>query len=42
LQVRHVAIVSAKLACDEYPPLIAAAEARVWMARPEGFEPPTC
>ena len=26
-------------ACEEYLSLIASAEARVWMARPEGFEP---
>jgi len=42
LWVRGGEIVVAKLARDEYLPLIASAEARVWMARPEGFEPPTC
>ena len=41
LRLRDGEIVSAKLARDEYLPLIASAEARVWMARPEGFEPPT-
>ena len=41
IRVRDGVIVSAKLARDEYLPLIASAEARVWMARPEGFEPPT-
>ena len=42
VRVRDGVIVSARLARDEYLPLIASAEARVWMARPEGFEPPTC
>ena len=41
LRVRDGQIVSAKLARDEYLPLLASSEARVWMARPEGFEPPT-
>ena len=41
VRVRDGAIVSVALAKDEYLPLIASAEARVWMARPEGFEPPT-
>ncbi|MEX1169334.1 MAG: recombinase family protein [Chloroflexota bacterium] len=41
IRVRDGEIVSARLARDEYLPLIASAEARVWMARPEGFEPPT-
>jgi hypothetical protein len=41
IRVRGGEIVSATLARDEYLPLIASAEARVWMARPEGFEPPT-
>jgi hypothetical protein len=31
-------MVAAKLTREEYLPLIASAEARVWMARPEGFE----
>jgi hypothetical protein len=31
-------IVSVSLARDEYLPLMASAEAQVWMARPEGFE----
>lgn len=38
LRVRDGEIVSARLARDEYLPLIASAEARVWMARPEGSE----
>ena len=43
VRVRDQTIVSARLANDDYLPLIAAAEARklVGMARPEGFEPPT-
>jgi DNA invertase Pin-like site-specific DNA recombinase len=41
VRVRDGVIVAAKLARDEYLPLIASVEARVWMARPEGFEPPT-
>jgi hypothetical protein len=35
LRVRDGEIVSARLARDEYLPLVASAEARVWMARPE-------
>ena len=41
IRVRVGTIVSAKLAREEYTPLVASAETRVWMARPEGFEPPT-
>ena len=41
VRVRDGTIVSARLARDEYLPLVASAQARVWMARPEGFEPPT-
>lgn len=42
MRVRDGDIISARLAREEYLPLVASAEARVWMARPEGFEPPTC
>lgn len=38
IRVRDGEIVSATLARDEYLPLIASSEARVWMARPEGSE----
>jgi len=38
LRVRDGQIVSAKLAREEYLPLLASSEARVWMARPEGSE----
>lgn len=41
IRVRDGQIVSRKLARDEYLAPVASAEARVWMARPEGFEPPT-
>jgi DNA invertase Pin-like site-specific DNA recombinase len=41
IRVRDNQIVSAKLARDEYLALVASGEARVWMARPEGLEPPT-
>ena len=43
VRVRDQSIVSARLAHDEYLPLVASAEAhnQVGMARPEGFEPPT-
>jgi len=41
VRVRDGAIVSAALARDEYLPLIASAEARVWMARPEVSESTT-
>ncbi len=41
IRVRDKRIVSAQLAHEEYLPLIAAAEARVGVARPEGLEPPT-
>ena len=43
VRVRDDRVVGAKLARDEYLPLIASATARdqVGVARPEGFEPPT-
>jgi hypothetical protein len=41
IRVRDGQIVSAKLARDEYRALVASSEARVWIARPEGLEPPT-
>jgi hypothetical protein len=41
MRVRDGEIVYAKLAREEYLPLLAAATARVGVARPEGFEPPT-
>jgi hypothetical protein len=41
IRVRDGLIVSAKLARKEYLALVASSEARVWMARPEGLEPPT-
>jgi Short C-terminal domain len=41
IRVRDGQIVSAKLAREEYLALVASSEARVWMARPEGLEPPT-
>ena len=36
IRVRDSRIVGATLARDEYVPLVASAQARVWMARPEG------
>ena len=43
VRVRDDAVVSVKLARDEYLPLMASATAgaQVVLARPEGFEPPT-
>jgi hypothetical protein len=41
VRVRGVVIIAAKLARGAPRPPITSAEARVWMARPEGFEPPT-
>ena len=41
MPVRGGEFVQAKVARDEYLPLSASATARVGMARPEGFEPPT-
>jgi hypothetical protein len=38
IRVRDGEIVSARLAREEYLPLIASAAARVWMARPEGSQ----
>jgi hypothetical protein len=38
IRVRDGEIISARLAREEYLPLIASAEARVWMARPEGTQ----